>query len=121
MASREYLVDVSAYQPSSLTNYHNAGAKQVITKITEGTGYFSPVAAAQIRSAHAHHMYVHGYHFATFGRSVSQAKKEAKHSIARAEKLGISKKRYIACDWETGDGNNVYGGKKPVLKLLLLL
>lgn len=119
MASREYLVDVSAYQPSSLASYHSAGAKQVIIKITEGTNYFSPVAAAQIRSAHAHHMYVHGYHFATFGRSVSQAKKEAKHCIARAEKLGISKKRYIACDWETGDGNNVYGGKKASAKAII--
>lgn len=119
MASREYLVDVSAYQPSSLASYHSAGAKQVIIKITEGTNYFSPVAAAQIRSAHAHHMYVHGYHFATFGSSVSQAKKEAKHCIARAEKLGISKKRYIACDWETGDGNNVYGGKKASAKAII--
>ena len=119
MTSKQYLVDVSAYQPSSMAKYHNAGAKGVLIKITEGTWYKSPVASAQIKSAHNYHMYVHGYHFATFGSSVSQAKKEAKYCIAQAEKLGISKKRYIACDWETGDGNNVYGGKKASAKAII--
>lgn len=122
MASREYLVDVSAYQPSSLASYHSAGAKQVIIKITEGTNYFSPVAAAQIRSAHAHHMYVHGYHFATFGNSVSRAKMEAKFFVARAKKLNISQKRYLWLDWETGDGNIVinstYSNTKAILAFM---
>ena len=104
MASRQYVVDVAAYQNTSLAAYHNAGAKAVFVKLTEGTGYFNPKATAQVRSAHAHNMYVHAYHFATFGSSVRRARDEAKV-------LNISKKRYMALDWETGDGNVVSNGK----------
>ena len=119
MASREYLVDVSAYQSSSMAKYHAAGAKGVLIKATEGTWYKSPVAGAQVKSAHKYHMFVHIYHFATFGASVSRAKVEAKIFVARAEYLGISKKRYLGCDWETGDGNNVYGGKAASAKAII--
>ncbi|NHL94369.1 GH25 family lysozyme [Lactobacillus helveticus] len=111
MASRQYVVDVAAYQNTSLATYHSAGAKAVFVKLTEGTGYFNPKATAQIRSAHAHHMYVHAYHFATFGSSVRRARDEAKWFIKRAKVLNISKKRYMALDWETGDGNVVSNGK----------
>ena len=111
MASRQYVVDVAAYQNTSLAAYHSAGAKAVFVKLTEGTGYFNPKATAQIRSAHAHHMYVHAYHFATFGSSVRRARDEAKWFIKRAKVLNISKKRYMALDWETGDGNVVSNGK----------
>ena len=111
MASRQYVVDVAAYQNASLAAYHNAGAKAVFVKLTEGTGYFNPKAVAQVRSAHAHHMYVHAYHFATFGSSITRAREEAKWFIKRAKVLNISKKRYMAFDWETGDGNVVSNGK----------
>ena len=111
MASRQYVVDVAAYQNTSLAAYHNAGAKAVFVKLTEGTGYFNPKAIAQVRSAHAHNMYVHAYHFATFGSSVRRARDEAKWFIKRAKVLNISKKRYMALDWETGDGNVVSNGK----------
>lgn len=119
MASREYLVDVSAYQSSSMAKYHAAGAKGVLIKATEGTWYKSPVASAQVKSAHKYHMFVHIYHFATFGASVSRAKVEAKIFVARAEYLGISKKSYLGCDWEVGDGNNVYGGKVASAKAII--
>lgn len=119
MASREYLVDVSAYQSSSMAKYHAAGAKGVLIKATEGTWYKSPVAGAQVKSAHKYHMFVHIYHFATFGASVSRAKVEAKIFVARAEYLGISKKRCLGCDWEVGDGNNVYGGKVASAKAII--
>ena len=56
MASRQYVVDVAAYQNASLAAYHNAGAKAVFVKLTEGTGYFNPKATAQVRSAHAHNI-----------------------------------------------------------------
>ena len=111
MASRQYVVDVAAYQNTSLAAYHSAGAKAVFVKLTEGTGYFNPKATAQIRSAHAHHMYVHAYHSATFGSSITRAREEAKWFIKRAKVLNISKKRYMALDWETGDGNVVSNGK----------
>lgn len=116
---RQYGIDVSAYQYSNLSRYIYAGAKYVFVKLTEGTGYFSPTAYAQIRSAHHHHIYVHAYHFATFGNSVHQAKLEAKHFIARARYLNISKKRYMALDWETGDGNQVYGSTAKNTKAII--
>lgn len=109
--ARQYGIDVSAYQYSDLSRYVKAGAKYVLIKLTEGTGYSSPVAYAQIRSAHKHHIYVHAYHFATFSNSVHQAKQEAKHFISRAKQLNISKKRYLALDWEAGDGNVVTGSE----------
>ena len=119
MASREYLVDVAAYQPSSMTAYHKAGAKGIIAKLTEGTWYKSPVALAQIKSAHANHMYVHAYHYAEFGHSGSKAKAEGKVFVARAEYVGISKKRLLGCDWEVGSGNNVNGSKSAYTKAIL--
>lgn len=120
MANREYAVDVAVYQNANLTAYHSAGAKAVFVKLTEGTGYFNPKAVAQIRSAHAHHMYVHAYHFATFGSSIVRARAEAKWFIKRAKVLNISKKRYMALDWETGDGNVVNNGKSVSARAIIV-
>ena len=117
--ARTYAVDVATYQPSNLTSYHSHGAKDVLVKVSEGTGYFNPKASAQIKSAHDNHMYVHGYHFALFGNSVSRAKAEAKFFVHRAEYLNISKKRYLPLDWETGDGNVVTGSKYSNTKAIL--
>ena len=119
MATRDFVADVAVYNSTSMSAYNHAGARQVIVKLTEGTGYFNPKASAQIKSAHANHMYVHGYHFATFSNSVSRAKTEAKFFVARAKKLNISKKRYLALDWETGDGNVVTGSKSSNTKAIL--
>lgn len=119
MASRDYVVDVANYQPSSMSTYKHAGARQVIVKLTEGTSYFNPKASTQIKSVHANHMYLHGYHFATFSNSVSRAKAEASFFVARAKKLNISKKRYLWLDWETGDGNSVVGDKSANTRAIL--
>ena len=122
MATRDFVVDVAVYQLTSMSAYKHAGARQVIVKLTEGTGYFNPKASAQIKSAHANHMYVHGYHFATFGNSVSRAKAEARFFINRAKKLNISKKRYLWLDWETGDGNvvvnSIYSNTRAIIAFM---
>ena len=122
MATRDYVVDVAVYQSTSMSAYKHAGARQAIVKLTEGTGYFNPKASAQIKSVHANHMYLHAYHFATFGNSVSRAKAEAKFFVARAKKLNISKKRYLWLDWETGDGNviinSTYSNTKAILAFM---
>ena len=122
MATRDYVVDVAVYQSTSMSAYKHAGARQAIVKLTEGTGYFNPKASAQIKSAHANHMYVHGYHFATFGNSVSRAKAEARFFVARAKKLNISKKRYLWLDWETGDGNvvvnSIYSNTRAIIAFM---
>lgn len=105
-------IDAANYQSENLSAYYNAGAKYVIVKLTEGLGYLNPKSRGQIKSAHAHHIYVHAYHFATFSHSVSQAKSEAKSFVARAEALNISKNRYLFLDWEPGDGNSVVSGTR---------
>ena len=39
MASRQLGIDAAVYQGTSMSAYHNAGAKFGIIKLTEGTGY----------------------------------------------------------------------------------
>ena len=122
MATRDYVVDVAVYQSTSMSAYKHAGARQAIVKITEGLGYINPKAGAQVKSAHNNHMYLHAYHFATFGNNVERAKAEAKFFVSRAKKLNISKKRYLWLDWETGDGNVVinsaYSNTKAILAFM---
>ena len=122
MATRDFVVDVAVYQPTDMSAYKRAGAHQVIVKATEGLGYINPKASAQVKSAHDNHMYLHAYHFATFGNNVGRAKAEAKFFVAEAKKLNISKKRYLWLDWETGDGNVVinsaYSNTKAILAFM---
>lgn len=122
MATRDFVVDVAVYQPTDMSAYKRAGARQVIVKATEGLGYINPKASAQVKSAHDNHMYLHAYHFATFGNSVGRAKEEAKFFVSRAKKLNISKKRYLWLDWETGDGNVVinsaYSNTKAIMAFM---
>ncbi len=122
MATRDFAVDVAIYQPSDMSVYKLAGARQAIVKATEGLGYINPKASAQIRSAHDNHMYLHAYHFATFGNNVGRAKAEAKFFVSRAKKLNISKKRYLWLDWETGDGNvivnSTYSNTEAILAFM---
>ena len=35
------------------------------------------------------------------------------YNIQAAQAFGLPKGSYIACDYETGSGNNIYGGKTP--------
>ena len=109
--TRTYGVDVAVYQPTDLASYQKAGASFAIVKLTEGTGYFNPRAMAQGASSRANHLYTHAYHFANFGASASQAKKEADYFLSWAKKASISKKRMLWLDWESGSGNVVTGPK----------
>lgn len=109
--ARTYGVDVAVYQPTDLASYHKAGASFAIVKLTEGTGYFNPKAQAQVTSARANHLYTHAYHFANFGSSVAQAKKEAKYFLTWVKKTNISKKRMLWLDWEPSPANRVDGAK----------
>ena len=109
--ARTYGVDVAVYQPTDLASYQKAGASFAIVKLTEGTGYFNPRAMAQVSSSRANHLYTHAYHFANFGSSVAQAKKEAKYFLTWAEKTSISKKRMLWLDWEASSANRVDGGR----------
>lgn len=119
MANKEYLVDVSAYQGTSMAQYHSRGATGIIVKGTEGQWYRNPLAVKQIASAHYHHMWVHMYHFANFGHSVHQAKMEARACLVEAKHLNISKKRYIFCDWEASAQNYIQGSRLANTKAIL--
>lgn len=117
--ARSYGVDVSAYQSSSVASSAKAGSKFAIVKVSEGTSYRNPKASAQIASAKVSGMMPMAYHFALFGSSSARAKSEAKYAIASAKAYGLPKGSYIACDWETGDGNNVNGGKNASAKAII--
>ncbi|MGQ5709524.1 SLAP domain-containing protein [Lactobacillus sp. PSON] len=110
--SRSYGVDVSVYQSGSLNAHANAGSQFAIVKVSEGTSYRNPKARAQIASAKANNMLPMAYHFALFGANSGAAVAEANYAISSARAMGLPKGSYIACDWETGDGNNVNGGRE---------
>ena len=119
MAIRKYGVDVSSYQSTNMLPYHKAGASFAIVKLTEGTNYVNPRAHKQVTSARSSHLYTHAYHFANFGWSPTQAKKEADFFIKQAKKENISKKRMLWLDWESGSGNTVTGSKANNTKAIL--
>ena len=111
MSSKTYGVDVASYQSTDLAAYSKAGASFAIVKLTEGVDYLNPKASKQVDSSRANHLYTHAYHFANFGASATQAKKEADYFIKAAKKEDISQKRMLWLDWESGSGNVVTGPK----------
>lgn len=111
VSSRSYGVDVASYQSTDLSKNAKSGAQFAIVKVSEGTSYQNPNAKGQIASAKANNMMPMAYHFATFGANKSAAVSEAQYAVSSAKKFGLPAGSYIACDWETGSGNNVNGGK----------
>ncbi|QNQ81744.1 lysin [Lactobacillus sp. PV037] len=111
VSSRSYGVDVSSFQSTDLSKHANAGSQFAIVKVSEGTSYRNPNAAGQIASAKSTNMMPMAYHFATFGANSSAAVSEANWAVKSAQATGLPKGSYIACDWETGDGNVVTAGK----------
>lgn len=119
VAARELGIDVASYQSADLTAHAKAGSQFAIVKVSEGTSYRNPKAAAQIKSAIANDMMPMGYHFATFSSNASIAKSEAKYAVASAKALGLPKGSYLACDYETGSGNIITNGKNVTAKAIL--
>lgn len=119
VTARSYGVDVASYQSSSMDQMAQNGGQFAIVKVSEGTSYRNPKASAQIQSAIANNMLPMAYHFAIFGSNSSAATNEANYAVASAKAMGLPKGAYIACDWETGDGNNVNGGKAASANAIL--
>ena len=117
--SRSYGVDVSSFQSTDLSKHAQAGSQFAIVKVSEGTSYRNPNAKGQIASAVSNNMMPMAYHFAIFGANSSAAVAEANYAISSAQAFGLPKGSYIACDWETGDGNNVNGGKNASANAIL--
>lgn len=109
VAARSYGVDVSSYQSSDVSSLAKAGGQFAIVKVSEGTSYQNPNGASQINSAIANNMLPMAYHFATFSSNSSAAAAEGKYAVSVAKSMGLPSGAYLACDYETGDGNVVTG------------
>ena len=112
-------IDVASYQSADLTAHAKAGSQFAIVKVSEGTSYRNPKAANQIKSAIANDMMPMAYHFATFSSSSSAAKREAQYAISSAKVLGLPAGSYLACDYETGQGNIITNGKNVTAKAII--
>ncbi|MBC9720249.1 GH25 family lysozyme [Lactobacillus acidophilus] len=119
VAAKVLGIDVASYQSADLTAHAKAGSQFAIVKVSEGTSYRNPKGASQIKSAIANEMMPMGYHFATFSSNASTAKKEAQYAISSAQALGLPKGSYLACDYETGQGNIITNGKTVTAKAII--
>ena len=119
VAARALGVDVASYQSADLSSHAQAGSQFAIVKVSEGTTYRNPKASSQISTAISNNMMPMAYHFATFSSNSSAAVDEANYAIKAAQTFGLPKGSYIACDYETGQGNNIYGGKTPTANAII--
>ena len=111
MKKDDYFIDVSAYQPGDLTDICNAsGTRNTIIKVTEGTGWLSPVASQQTNTSNC----VGYYHFARFGGDVGLAQAEADFFISNLP----SKPRYLVCDYEDSASANVQANTDAVITFM---
>ncbi len=119
VAARALGVDVASYQSADLSSHAQAGSQFAIVKVSEGTTYRNPKASSQISTAISNNMMPMAYHFATFSSNSSAAVDEANYAIKAAQTFGLPKDSYIACDYETGQGNNIYCGKTPTANAII--
>lgn len=117
--ARSLGVDVASYQSADLSAHAKAGAKFAVVKVSEGTSYRNPKASSQVASAYAKNMLPMAYHFATFSANKSAAKREASYAVSSAKAVGLTPGSYLACDYESGDGNNINMGKNPTAKAII--
>lgn len=119
VAARSLGIDVASYQSADLSAHVRSGAKFAVVKVSEGTNYRNPKASAQVASARAQNMMPMGYHFATFSANSGLAKNEANYAVASAKAVGLAPGSYLACDYESGDGNNINMGKNPTANAII--
>ena len=107
----DYFIDVSAYQPGDLTDICNAsGTRNTIIKVTEGSGWLSPLATQQTNTSNC----VGYYHFARFGGDVGLAQAEANFFISNLP----SRPRYLVCDYEDGASGNAQANTDAVIAFM---
>ncbi|MEL4235719.1 GH25 family lysozyme [Lactobacillus amylovorus] len=119
VAARSLGIDVASYQSADLSTHAKSGAKFAVVKVSEGTSYRNPKASAQVASARAQNMMPMGYHFATFSANSAVAKREANYAVASAKAVGFAPGSYLACDYESGDGNNINMGKSVTANAII--
>lgn len=119
VAARSLGVDVASYQSADLSAHAKAGSKFAVVKVSEGNSYRNPKASSQIASARRQNMMPMAYHFATFSANAGAAKSEASYAISSARAVGLTPGSYLACDYESGDGNNINMGKGPTANAII--
>lgn len=105
--SEKLFADISSHNPASSAYFDalkNRGCAGVVVKLTEGTGYTSPVAQAQCNETKSHGMQLSVYHFARFSTN-AQAQAEANHFLSAIKNLRIAQNATVVCDYEAGSGS----------------
>lgn len=111
MKKNDYFIDVSAYQAADLTAIcQAAGTRNTIIKVSEGTGWLSPVRVTQTQTSNC----VGYYHFARFGGNVALAQVEADFFIANLP----AKVTYLVCDYEDDASGNRQANTNAVLAFM---
>lgn len=103
--------DVASYQDSSESFFQNLATGDVagvVIKLTEGTNYINPKAAAQIKSAQAAGLKISLYHYARYS-GAAQAKNEADFFANTAASYGLSGSTVMVADVEDSSMSNPYG------------
>ena len=93
------IIDLSAYQDSSLTfmqKLKSKGADGAIIKLTEGTSYTNAKATAQVANAYKTFGVVGAYHFYQGSPAA-----EAKFFIKRVKAMGLDMATWLAIDVES--------------------
>lgn len=112
MKKNDYFIDVSAYQQADLRGTCQlAGTKKTIIKVSEGTGWLSPVRQQQADTSEP----VGYYHFARFGGNVAQAQAEANYFISH---LPNKKVRYLVCDYEDSASSNKTANTNAIIAFM---
>lgn len=99
-------VVTNSSEPSSVVS----GTRNTIIKVTEGTGWLSPVVTQQTNTSNC----VGYYHFARFGGDVGLAQAEADFFISNLP----SKPRYLVCDYEDSASGNVQANTDAVIAFM---
>ena len=96
------MADVSSWQPESDSWFHqlaDVGVKAVVVKLTEGTTYRNPKAAAQLAAGRRMGMQVHGYHYAHYHNSADSVA-EGRFFGTTAKALGLPTESVMVADVE---------------------
>lgn len=104
-------IDVSAYQSGDLGREKSVGTDKTIIKVSEGTGYLSPVRQQQADNSNP----IAYYHFARFGGDEAAAQAEANYFISH---LPNKKVTYLVCDYEDGASGNKTANTNAVLAFM---
>ncbi|GCF93908.1 hypothetical protein NRIC_17990 [Enterococcus florum] len=96
-------VDISSHNGNVSTNdfliMKKYGVTGVVVKLTEGTGYINPYAAAQVKNAKAAGMKVSAYHYSWF-KTNAQASAEADYFAKAARNVGLDNNTVMVNDME---------------------